>query len=331
MVTLIFRSRGSGGFSVERLFESLVASFEAHGLPVARLELPHISSSLRNVLRNAWFVARHRRSALLHVVGDVHYAALFCPFAKTVITIHDCVVLERGAGFKRLVLWLLWFRLPLTFVSAVTVTSEKTRRDLMRTVSLPPRKVTLIPNFVGSEFGFVPKVFDEACPRILHVGTKPNKNLLRVIGALAGIRCVLVVVGVLTQSACELLRRGGVAYESHVNVESSVIVKLYETCDLVSFPSTYEGFGLPILEGQTVGRPVLTSDAEPMLSVAGRGGALFVDPLSEESIRNGFRSLIADSALRTRLVEVGRANCARYSMEAVAASYEALYRGLLEK
>ena len=88
---------------------------------------------------------------------------------------------------------------------------------------------------------------------------------------------------------------------------------------------------MPILEGQAVGRPVLTSNLEPMRSVAGPGGALLVDPQSVDSIRDGFLRLIDDEFLRARLIAAGQDNVSPYTLDAVAASYLALYRGLDER
>src|SRR5262249_53782310 len=104
MISYIFRKRSPTVFSIEKLFDLLYARFEKSGENVRRMELPHISSGIVSVVRNAWFVARKRQKGILHITGDVHYAALLCPLSKTIITIHDCVVLQRGTGFKRLVL-----------------------------------------------------------------------------------------------------------------------------------------------------------------------------------------------------------------------------------
>ncbi|MGC2659111.1 MAG: glycosyltransferase family 1 protein [Bryobacteraceae bacterium] len=328
MIVYIFRKRSPAVFSIEKLFDTLFAHFEKAGASVGRIELPHISTGIVSVLRNVWFVARHRRRGHLHITGDVHYAALLCPFSKTVITIHDCVVLRRGTGFKGFVMRMLWFRLPLRLASAITVISEQTKIEMLRTVSVPDRKIRVIPNFVDPQLVFSERQFAAEEPRILHVGTTANKNLSRVIAALRGIPCVLVIVGPLTQAILEDLRRGGIAYENHVEIDHSALALLYRNADIISFPSTYEGFGMPILEGQAVGRPVLTSDLEPMRGVAGEGGAVLVNPESVEAIRAGFLALMGDAALRSRLVAAGRRNCSRFALESVAESYLALYRGL---
>jgi glycosyltransferase involved in cell wall biosynthesis len=330
-ITYIFRKGVPTNFSIEKLFDTLFAHFEKSGAKVRRLELPHISKGIISVLRNVWFVARQPKSGILHITGDVHYATLMCPFSKTIITIHDCVVLQRGTGFKRLVMWILWFGLPARVASAIVVISEQTKRELLKTVAVPKRKLSVLPNFVDPGFTFSERPFARDQPRILHVGTTPNKNLLKVIAALHDIPCVLVIVGQLSQAMQRDLQEHGVRYENFIGVDDATIMHLYRGADIISFPSTYEGFGMPILEGQAVGRPVLTSNLEPMRSVAGLGGALLVDPQSVDSIRDGFLRLIGDEFLRARLIAAGQDNVSSYTLEAVAASYLALYRVLDER
>jgi glycosyltransferase involved in cell wall biosynthesis len=328
MITYIFRKGSPTVFSIEKLFNALFAHFEKSGASVRRLELPHISTGIVSVLRNIWYVARRRKTRVLHITGDVHYAALLCPFCRTIITIHDCVVLQRGTGFKRLVLWVLWFGLPVRLASAIIVISEQTKNELMKTVAVPERKITVIPNFVDPAFTFSERPFATERPRILHVGTTPNKNLTRVVAALRDMPCVLVIVGELPQAVLRDLEEYGVRYENFVGIDHAALMRLYRDADIISFPSTYEGFGMPILEGQAVGRSVLTSDLEPMRSVAGQGGALLVNPHSVDAIREGFITLMGDELLRARLIAAGRDNCRRFTLEAVAASYLSIYKGL---
>jgi glycosyltransferase involved in cell wall biosynthesis len=328
MITFVFRKRSPTLFSIEKLFDALYLHLEKSDAHLKRLELPHISTGIVSVLRNAWFVARRRRTKIVHITGDVHYAALLSPFTKTIVTIHDCVVLQRGTGFKRLILWILWFGLPVRLASVIVVISEQTKSELLRTVKVPERKIKVIPNFVDPAFVFSERRFSAERPRILHIGTTPNKNLPRVVAALRGVSCVLVIVGQLPQSIMSDLRECGVDHENFVGIDHAAMTRLYRDADIISFPSTYEGFGMPILEGQAVGRAVLTSDLEPMRGVAGRGGALLVDPQSVGAIREGFLALMRDDLLRARLIAAGRANCRRFTLESVAASYLALYRGL---
>ena len=313
-------------FSIEQLFDQLYAHLTRSGCSLRRLELPYVSTGIVSVVRNAWFVARQRGTGLIHVTGDVHYAALLRPWSKTIMTIHDCVVLQRGTGLKRFVFRALWFDLPIRMASAIVVISDQTREEVLNLVLVPEHKIRVIPNFVDPQFQRNDRPFNEEWPRILHVGTTANKNLRNVITALREVRCVLVIVGILAQEDLRALQDQKIRYENHVGVDFATMVGLYEQADLISFPSTYEGFGMPILEGQAVGRPVLTSDREPMCSVAGAGGAMLVDPDSVEALRHGFLRLIGDANLRARLVAAGCDNSRRYTLEAVAGQYLELYR-----
>ena len=86
-------------------------------------------------------------------------------------------------------------------------------------------------------------------------------------------------------------------------------------------------FGMPILEAQATGRPVLTSNCASMPDVAG-GGALLVDPTSVASIRAGLQRLLCDPACRQELIERGQANVRRFSATAIARQYLQIYQSL---
>src|SRR5262249_47496010 len=91
------------------------------------------------------------------------------------------------------------------------------------------------------------------------------------------------------------------------------------------FASLHEGFGLPIIEAQAVGRPVITSTIAPMCDVAGDSACL-VDPYNVESIRQGIAAILNSHDYRKDLVEKGYRNAARYSPASVARRYLLLYR-----
>jgi glycosyltransferase involved in cell wall biosynthesis len=105
------------------------------------------------------------------------------------------------------------------------------------------------------------------------------------------------------------------------------LVEAYRRCDMVVFASLYEGFGLPILEAQAMGRPVITSNFGAMREAAG-DGALLVDPYSVEEIRAAIMRVKNEPGLREDLVRKGRENAEKFRAEAVAARYAELYRGL---
>ena len=99
----------------------------------------------------------------------------------------------------------------------------------------------------------------------------------------------------------------------------------YRNADMLLFVSTYEGFGLPIVEANAVGRPVVTSQISSMPEVAADAACL-VDPYDVASIRHGVQRVIENAAYRNELIQRGYVNAMRFSQEVVAARYAEVYR-----
>ncbi len=93
--------------------------------------------------------------------------------------------------------------------------------------------------------------------------------------------------------------------------------EILKHADMFLFPSFYEGFGMPILEAQSEGVPVITSNTSSMPEVAGEG-ALFVDPKNTESIVDAIYKLAQNEKLRKDLIEKGFKNIQKYSWEKCA-------------
>jgi len=162
-------------------------------------------------------------------------------------------------------------------------------------------------------------------PELLLIGTNWNKNLDRVIQSLRGVRCRARIIGNLSEAQIKSLRDQQVEFSVAGRLSDAEVLDEYRRCDALIFASLEEGFGLPILEAQSVGRVVVTSDRSSMPEVAG-GGAELVDPTSTESIRGGILRIIHDEAHRKALIERGFENVLRFDASRVAEQYAAIYR-----
>ena len=331
---LFFRKPYPTAFSIERLFDQLTSVFRERGLIVDRLELPHYNNTPANLRRNnQWAGSQVRGESperpINHITGDVN-SIIFTLRGPTVITIHDCNPLLRYPRYHPRYWFYRWliFEWPARRAAAVTVISEKTRRELLELTDCPENNLHVIPNFVDPAFTYRPKPFNPQYPTILQIGVKENKNLGRLARALRDIPCRLEIVGQPSPTDMQLLRDNGIDFHFATGLTDQEVRQRYADCDLLAFVSTYEGFGLPILEAQVTGRPVLTSDLSPHREVAGREGALLVDPYDAGAIRTGLQRLLTDASYREDLITNGRANAAQYAIGAIAQQYLDLYHSL---
>ena len=162
-------------------------------------------------------------------------------------------------------------------------------------------------------------------PRILQVGAAHNKNIPRLVEALEGIPCILEIIGKKQDQYESMLQARKIQYEYTSGLSDEEMVRRYEEADIIALASTYEGFGMPILEGQTVGRPVITSNVFSMPEVAG-DAACIVDPFDVRSIRQGILKIINDQEYRNSLIEKGFENVKRFQAETIALQYFELYK-----
>lgn len=313
-------------YSIEQLFEALRAHIP-EGMEVQAAQCPHPSKGLVPRLRNLWF-ARELKGDVYHITGDVHYLALATPPERTVLTIHDLGFLRQGNPVLREILYWFWLKLPVARARVVTTISEATKQDILeRLPGYPPEKIRVIPNPVLPFFRPIHRPFDEKCPVILLVGTKPNKNLARQLEALSGIHCQVQIIGERKPAIEHMLHVLQLPHTWLAHLSQDALLQAYASSDLLLFASTLEGFGMPILEAQAVGRPVVTSNCSSMPEVAGPAACL-VDPLDVASIREGVLRVIRDAAYREELLRLGKENVKRFGAEEVARRYGEVYKSL---
>jgi glycosyltransferase involved in cell wall biosynthesis len=184
----------------------------------------------------------------------------------------------------------------------VLTVSEYSRCEILEWTGLPGERVEVVGNGVSGSFRPDGPRHAPGFPYFLFVGRREaHKNLERLVAAHAASRCGrevrLLFTGDLDEEQLAAHYRGAVA---------------------LAFPSLYEGFGLPIVEAMACGTPVLTSGATAIPETAGKGNALFVDPLSVDAIAAGLDQLAEDATLRADLRQRGLARAGAFSWEQVA-------------
>lgn len=245
---------------------------------------------------------------------------------KSVVTIHD-LVWKHARWTMRPLGWLVEALLMPRAIrqsTAIVAVSEHTAQSLNNEFPGARGKVRVI-----HEAAFEHEAGTTRCRRIvesylLGVGTQePRKNYTRLLQAFRSVHrshpdLKLVIAG----------RRGwrtrlaetieSLHLENHVVVIDDAsdedLLSLYEHCECFVFPSLYEGFGLPLLEAMSFGKPIVASDVSAIPQVLGGAGVL-VDPLDVDSIAEGVLRVLADSDLSARLGRDAKRRACEFSWD----------------
>jgi glycosyltransferase involved in cell wall biosynthesis len=246
-------------------------------LDVATVSYP-ATSRLRTLAADLLWYPRLRADA--DVLHCPTFRGPFRPRQPLVVTVLDVAVLRHPEWFNRWTATYSRLAVPRVLAAATRVIaiSEFTKRELISLFGLPDERIRIIP--IGVE-----DVFSPAGPRadgdyVLAVGTlEPRKNLARVAEAVDG---ELRVVGVRGW--------GGIDPPPNVTwlgeVDDAELAALYRGARCLVYASLYEGFGIPVAEALACGTPIVTSRGSAMEEIAD-GEAVYVDPTSVESIREG--------------------------------------------
>lgn len=324
-VNYFFRAQHKA-YSIEKVFHTLITALPAQ-VSSNSYFVPGRDASLLTLYKNILFTYKHRnKEAVHHVTGDIHYCIIGLIGCKSVLTIHDLVFLKNAKNpVDRFLKWLLWVYIPVKLASRVVCISENTKRELLQQVK--SNRVEVIHNPVAANFKKSLKPF-AAVPSILHIGTGWNKNLDRVMEAVANLGYNLRIVGKISDSQAQIAKKYNLNYSVVSHLSDIEIAEEYANCDIVSFPSIYEGFGMPIIEAQASGKPILTSYLAPMTEIGGNS-VHYVDPLDVAAIKNGFQEITENKIYREDLVNKGFKNVMQFSAVSISNQYVQIYNSLV--
>jgi glycosyltransferase involved in cell wall biosynthesis len=239
---------------------------------------------------------------------------LWCPCPKVTV-IHDLQHKRQpqNFGWLELVAWRATVWASARFSRDIVTVSENSRRDILAVYGLRPERVQVIRHGVEKELFDPPRAArPEPWPYLLSISTiHPHKNWARWLEAYRrlvaeGLPHHLVIAGLKGNFAAELdalVETMRLRDRVHPTgwIPRGQLRDLLKHADALVFPSTFEGFGMPVIEAMAAGVPVACSDIAPLREVAGEAAVLF-DPLSVESIAQAVRRALSEPDWR----EAGR-------------------------
>lgn len=265
--------------------------------------------------------------------------------AKNIYTLHDLVplrlpytTLDRKHSYYKLVRHLA------KRADHIVTVSETSRADIISLLGVPEHKVTNTYQAVSIPDKYLLLPIDtlkdellgafqlEYKNYLLYYGSiEPKKNIGRIIEAYlaSNLEMPLVLIGAQAWKAEEELKllkhlpsqkdgAQGPAKRKVIQLDYATfpqLVNLIRGALAVTFPSLYEGFGLPILESMTCETPVITSNIGSMAEIAGDAGIL-VDPYDTRDIKEALIAVALNSKLREEKALRGKLVSKRFSIEA---------------
>jgi len=283
-----------------------------------------------NALTGRWWsiglplYVRQKKLDLFHGTNFDVPLRRICP---TVVTIHDLSQLLLPHTHEQRSVWRARRRLPLMVRRATMVltVSDAIRKEIHEHLKVPLDRIVTVHLAARQSFKPTEKsVAEEICQSlgitsdfVLYSGTlEPRKNLRVLFEAFAKVRqeskapVQLVLAGKkgwLVDDWLEGIKGSdlekGVIFAGYLHDEQ--LCALYSTCRVLVYPSLYEGFGLPPLEGMVCGAPVIASTI-PAIKEVTAGAALLVNPDSVDELAKAISSVVRDEALRSNLVIAGK-------------------------
>lgn len=294
-------------------------------------------------LAQPW-VLRKLEADLVH--GPVFVGPLVSP-CPSVVTIHDLSFIRYPELFRptnRMYLTVMT-KLSARRARRVIAVSAHTASETNELLGVPLDRIDVVHHGVDPVFRPRPCQAVEAfreqrgLPQrfVLAVGTlEPRKNHTRLVEAFAQIResqTKLVLVGgkgwlyeELFAKVQSLDMEDDVIFAGYV--KNGELPLWYNAATVLAYPSLYEGFGLPVLEAQASGTPVLTSSVPPLPEAAGKA-AVLVDPCDTQALAAGLHQLLTDEDLRNELSKQGIDHARRFNWEETAYRTTEVYQRAL--
>jgi glycosyltransferase involved in cell wall biosynthesis len=255
---------------------------------------------------------------------------------KTIVTVHGLeyeIMPQAYSGWER-----FYMRLSIKnscrWAQTIIAVSENTKKDLMRLYQVPESKIEIVyegyeDNFEIKKFKIESKFKIQNSKFLLFIGRlEERKNILGIIKAFEilkekySIPHKLVLAG---RSGYGFSKIEVAISSSKYNIDIVQLgfvpdedkFQLIAQADVFMFPTLYEGFGIPVLEAQSVGVPVVTSNVSSLPEVAG-DSAILVDPNDSVSMAEQTYALISNKSLRDAIIKKGYENVEKFSCEKCA-------------
>ncbi|AZZ55624.1 glycosyltransferase family 1 protein [Rathayibacter iranicus] len=255
-------------------------------------------------------------------------------YRNQIMTHHDITYVRHPDSFSWSFRTLYGVLTPASLRSsrAIVTVSEFSRQEISGHYGIASEKITVVPNAVS---GIFTPGSTRSTERFLLAVSSPNKhkNFDAMVHAFEQANIPadfsLKIVGTQSASFSRAAQSHNLARVHYLGrLSDDELVEVYRSATAFLFPSLYEGFGIPPLEAQAVGTPVLAAYAAAIPEALG-DSALYFDPSRAGDMVSRIEDIATDSSLRTELTNKGYSNVRRYSWSSSARQLNNLIEELL--
>lgn len=279
-----------------------------------------------------WFLARNNFDAIIYpknVIPPLHFFLKH----KKILIIHDLAHFEKNLNaYKFLDTMYMKLLIPIScrISTKIIAVSKSTKSETIKKLKIKSNKIKVIYEGIEPFFkkeknkpvvsNFLKK-YNLKLPFIFYCGSlSPRKNIFNFLLAFNNIKDKIphniYLAGGKSWSDENVLSFINKNLKSRVirlgHVSNEDLRLFYSTADFYTYPSLYEGFGLPILESQACGCPILTSNLTSCPEIAGKG-ALIVDVKSIKKLEYSIFELANNKISKDKLVRMGYENVKNFS------------------
>ncbi len=268
----------------------------------------------------------------------------------TVLTMHDLIYRRIPEAYNPIDRWLYDYKYGASCRNATRIIaiSERTKKDIMEFYGIDESKIDVI--YQGCDNSFARRLTKEQREEvrrrlnlpsryILQVGTiEARKNLALTVKALSGVAADIKLLAVgrdrkgyrkeVEKIAKEIGVLDRVVFRDDITFAD--LPAVYQMAEVVAYPSRYEGFGIPVLEGLTSRRPVIAATGS-CLEEAGGDAAIYVNPDDARQLAEAVNAILSGSLPVGEMIEKGEAHAARFKNLDMASALMEVYQKTIKE
>jgi glycosyltransferase involved in cell wall biosynthesis len=319
------------------------------------------SNVFKGLWRSSWVKSDLRKQGidLYHGLSHEIPIGIQDTGIPSTVTIHDLIFERYPKQFKAIDVNIYRYKFSYACRNAdkVIAISQQTKDDIISFYKIPEEKITICyqscnPSFAeivsAEEKQRIKKIYNLPDEYLLYVGSViERKNLLGICKALYQIKdklkIPLIVIGdggVYKKQVQQYIAENGLeeqvrflADDPSINGLSSFRLAtdfpaIYQQALCMIYPSTFEGFGIPVLEALWSKTPVITSNIS-CLPETGGDAAFYVDPFMPEQMAEAILQVVQNNSLRTSMIEKGWLHAQKFTQQQCAAGVMNVYKSLL--